>query len=216
MPPWSSKLLSPSTRNETGSYPGNGQSASPARPRPRVSEADILENAYGIPTLSPPPHASRGASTTSKPTRTPSHGRSISHPFPSLFSNKKKHHGEPAPVAGVESADEDSISPSATRTLTQNPTPTSTPKHKQKVPDKDLKTGKCMTCDSMVRWPKELKVFRCTVCSMINDLKPVALEARRGDWHRAPAAARAGTYPKSGYAQKSILSLPSTAMRTPC
>jgi len=59
-----------------------------------------------------------------------------------------------------------------------------------------------MTCDSMVRWPKELKVFRCAVCLTINDLKPVVLEARRGDGHRAPVPARAGTYPRSGHAQK--------------
>lgn len=39
--------------------------------------------------------------------------------------------------------------------------------------DTDLTTGHCMTCDSMVRWPKDLKAFRCTICLMINDLKPV-------------------------------------------
>ncbi|KAH6722163.1 ubiquitin-protein ligase-like protein E3 [Leptodontidium sp. MPI-SDFR-AT-0119] len=198
MPPWSSRLLSPSTRNETGPNPVNGLPASPARPRPRVSEADILNNAYGIPSLPPPSHSSHGASNTSKPTRTPSHGRSMSHPFPSLFSTKKKRHGESAQAAGFESTDEDSVSPIAARNIIQNPTP------KQKVPDKDLMTGKCMTCDSMVRWPKELKVFRCTVCLTINDLKPIALEARRGDGHRAPVTAKAGTYPRSGHAQKVI------------
>ncbi|KAL2073382.1 hypothetical protein VTL71DRAFT_10706 [Oculimacula yallundae] len=196
MPPWSSRLLSPSTRNETNPNPVNGPPESPARPRPRISEADILNNAYGIPTLPAPSHLSHGASNTSKPTRIPSHGRSMSHPFPSLFSNKKKRHGEPAQAAGFESTDEDSVSPLAARNIIQNPTP------KQKVPDKDLMTGKCMTCDSMVRWPKELKVFRCTVCLTINDLKPIALEARRGDGHRAPVAAKAGTYPRSGHTQK--------------
>lgn len=33
-------------------------------------------------------------------------------------------------------------------------------------------TGKCSTCDSRVRWPRHLDVFRCTVCLMVNDLKP--------------------------------------------
>ena len=32
--------------------------------------------------------------------------------------------------------------------------------------------GKCATCDSSVRWPQHLEVYRCTVCLMINDLKP--------------------------------------------
>ncbi|KAH7407551.1 ubiquitin-protein ligase-like protein E3 [Cadophora sp. MPI-SDFR-AT-0126] len=196
MPPWSSRLLSPSTRTESGPNPAIGPPTSPAQPRPRISEADILNNAYGIPSLPPPSHSNHGASSTSKPTRISSHGRSMSHPFPSLFSTKKKRHGESARAAGFESTDEDSISPIAARNIIQNPTP------KQKVPDKDLTTGKCMTCDSMVRWPKELKVFRCAVCLTINDLKPVALEARQGDGHRAPVTAKAGTYPRSGHAQK--------------
>ena len=38
--------------------------------------------------------------------------------------------------------------------------------------EKDLVTGKCLTCDSLVRWPRQLDVFRCTVCLMVNDLKP--------------------------------------------
>ncbi|KAI6714371.1 hypothetical protein JHW43_003031, partial [Diplocarpon mali] len=199
MPPWSSRLLSPNARNEAGPGPhsGSGTSASPARPhqRPRISEADILEHAYGIPSLPSPSRASHGAANTSKSERTTSHGRSMSHPFPSLFSSKKKRTGESGRMTGFESTDEDSNSSNAGRNIPQNPAP------KQKVPDRDLMTGKCMTCDSMVRWPKELKVFRCTVCLTINDLKPVTLEAARpGDGHRGPAAAKAGTYPRSGYA----------------
>lgn len=30
--------------------------------------------------------------------------------------------------------------------------------------------GTCMTCASVVRWPRNLKVFRCTTCVTINDL----------------------------------------------
>lgn len=29
-----------------------------------------------------------------------------------------------------------------------------------------------MTCDSTVRWPRDLKVFRCTICLTVNDLEP--------------------------------------------
>ncbi|OTB05388.1 hypothetical protein M426DRAFT_72892 [Hypoxylon sp. CI-4A] len=36
----------------------------------------------------------------------------------------------------------------------------------------DFATGNCMTCASLVRWPKELPVFRCTICLTINDIKP--------------------------------------------
>lgn len=192
MPPWSSRLLSGSSRNELGPNPVNSNATSPGLTRTRLTETEILENAYGIPSLPPPPHASFGASNTSKPTRTPSHGRSMSHPFPSLFSGKKKRQGESAGAVGFESTDDDTISPSVAREHARNPLA------KQKLQDKDLMTGKCMTCDSMVRWPKDLKVFRCTVCMTINDLVPVILEARRGDGHRAPIPLKSHVRPGAG------------------
>jgi E3 ubiquitin-protein ligase HECTD2 len=42
--------------------------------------------------------------------------------------------------------------------------------------DEDLIVGNCATCDSTLRWPRHLDVYRCTVCLMINDLKPTANE----------------------------------------
>jgi E3 ubiquitin-protein ligase HECTD2 len=203
MRPWSSRLLSPSSRNEPGPNPVDVNAASPARSRSRVTESDILENAYGIPSLPPPPHSNHGASRASKSTLPASHGRSMSHPFPSLFSAKKKRHGETA-GAGAESTDDDGSSFQARRNVAQQPA------GKQKVPDKDLMTGKCMTCDSMVRWPKELKVFRCTVCLTINDLKPIMLEARRGDGHRAPVTAKTGTYSGQHVSLKGMFELKSS------
>jgi E3 ubiquitin-protein ligase HECTD2 len=189
MAPWSNRLLSPSSRNESG--PSTPSAASPAQPRggpSRVTEADILDNAYGIPTLGRP---------SPSPSKSRSHGRSMSHPFPSIFSGRKKKHGDTTGLGGLESTDDEKLSPVAARNTALNPTV-----KQAKVPDKDLMTGKCMTCDSMVRWPKELKVFRCTVCLMINDLKPIILEARRGDGQRAPVASKAGTYPGSIYGPK--------------
>jgi E3 ubiquitin-protein ligase HECTD2 len=118
----------------------------------------------------------------------------MSHPFPSIFSGKKKRAGEAGGPAGFESTDDETVSPQIVRNTGYAPA------NKPKVPDKDLTTGKCKTCDSMVRWPKELKVFRCTVCLMINDLKPIALEARRSDGHREPVATKPGTQP--GLAQR--------------
>jgi len=121
----------------------------------------------------------------------------MSHPFPSIFSGKKKRTGEGGGPAGFDSTDDETVSPQMVRTTGYAPA------NKPKVADKDLTTGKCKTCDSMVRWPKELKVFRCTVCLMINDLKPIALEARRSDGHRAPIAVKPGTQP--GLAQRGTL-----------
>ncbi len=144
----------------------------------RVTESEILENAFSIPSLTPSGQSNHDASNYSKPIQNPSHGRSMSHPFPSLFSGKKRQ-GESAAVSGFDSTDDDLISPVAVRNAAYN---TNTPK--QNVPDKDLKTGRCMTCDSMVRWPKDLKVFRCTVCLTINDLQPATLDARSGEGQR--------------------------------
>ncbi|ROV95163.1 hypothetical protein VSDG_05798 [Cytospora chrysosperma] len=36
--------------------------------------------------------------------------------------------------------------------------------------DKDFASGNCMTCGALSRWPKGLKVFKCTLCMTINDL----------------------------------------------
>ncbi|KAH8590279.1 hypothetical protein B0O99DRAFT_691717 [Bisporella sp. PMI_857] len=185
MAPWTTRILSPHSRNDHEANPAAGSSsASPLRPRVRITETDILENAYGIPTL-PGPSGREGKN---------GHGRSMSHPFPSLFSNKKdKDMVKRKPnVGGFNSDDEGGISPSLAHHTAHNPTT-----KQVKVADKDLTQGPCMTCDSVVRWPKDLKVFRCTVCLTINDLRPVLLETKRGDAQRAPAKVKAGTYPES-------------------
>ncbi|TAQ89128.1 hypothetical protein B7494_g2518 [Chlorociboria aeruginascens] len=190
---WTSRLLSPNSRNEGSSSGDTGTGPTPpGRPRgpSRITEDDILENAYGIPTL---PTPVRGTQSP-RPTRTTSHGRSMSHPFPSLFTGKKKHSGDPTSTTGCEFTEDSTHQTSSGRNLA--PSRSTKP---PRVPDKDLMTGKCMTCDSMVRWPKELKVFRCTVCLTINDLKPIVLEARNGDEHRTPVSVKAGTYPGSNY-----------------
>jgi E3 ubiquitin-protein ligase HECTD2 len=123
----------------------------------------------------------------------------MSHPFPSLFSGKKKRQGGTAEAIGFESTDDELMTPD----VAGYTTPTSNTR--LKVPDKDLTTGRCMTCDSMVRWPKDLKVFRCTVCMTINDLRPIALEARSGDGYRAPTQSKQGGLPGPGFMQASML-----------
>ncbi|PKY04369.1 ubiquitin-protein ligase [Aspergillus campestris IBT 28561] len=49
-------------------------------------------------------------------------------------------------------------------------------------PAEDLTSGRCMTCNSTVRWPKHLKVFRCTECLTVNDLEACreSVEANHG------------------------------------
>jgi hypothetical protein len=137
--------------------------------RPPVTEAERLQEAYQIPSLHLAPNSKpspRKAPGHIQPS--PKHGRSMSHPFPSLFQSKEKGQGTTS-SAPLEFTDDDTQSSdfqSPSTTNLKNPT---------RVADKDLMTGKCMTCNSTVRWPKELFVFRCTVCMTINDLKPAAV-----------------------------------------
>jgi E3 ubiquitin-protein ligase HECTD2 len=148
----------------------NATTRSPSKQRgaSRLTESDILDHAYGVPSLLSRDTPS-SSSTASRQLATPSrHGRSMSHPFPTLFQSKKKRNGDKATV-GVDSTDEDQPS--------GKPSPAS---KTTRVSDLDLMTGRCMTCDSMVRWPKGLVVFRCTVCMTINDLKPRVRDQLRG------------------------------------
>ncbi|KAL0940971.1 HECT-domain-containing protein [Colletotrichum truncatum] len=91
--------------------------------------------------------------------RRPTHSRSMSHPFPALFSTKKKR-----PDTTYESDSDDNV---PVMTKPQGNT------HKRggaNSGSRDFATGNCMTCGSLVRWPRELKVFKCTVCLTINDI----------------------------------------------
>jgi E3 ubiquitin-protein ligase HECTD2 len=105
----------------------------------------------------------------------PNHGRSLSHPFPLLFSNKKK------PVRPrAESSSSDSTDETAQMTNSKRrPQPPRTHRSGQSSGSKDFATGHCMTCGSLVRWPRELRVFRCTICLTINDLQPLSSEEKR-------------------------------------
>lgn len=48
-----------------------------------------------------------------------------------------------------------------------------------------LITGKCATCGSLVRWPRHLHIFRCTVCLMVNHLKLASAKPTDEDGLRA-------------------------------
>ncbi|KAI5466891.1 hypothetical protein BGZ63DRAFT_458978 [Mariannaea sp. PMI_226] len=135
----------------------------------------------------PPPQAPAKPSTaTSSSSLHPSskarHSRSMSQPFPSLFSSKKKRQssiGAPPP-ADLGFTDEDTTMPqrlSANRSHTRG----------GPAGSKDFATGNCMTCSSLVRWPRELKVFKCTICMTINDIELSTVESQLNEnsrWRR--------------------------------
>ncbi|RKF84004.1 putative E3 ubiquitin-protein ligase mug30 [Golovinomyces cichoracearum] len=173
MPQWSSRLLSPSSRNDLGvSGAVHEKSPFPARSRSKYLEPELLENTNGIPDLA---HSKVSSSNTTKISTKSNHSRSMSHPFPSIFSGKKKRQVNALSPGNIKYTTDDSLSSNANRDSVKSKA------EKMKHPDRDLLTGKCMTCNSLVRWPKELNVFRCTVCLTINDLKPVVSETQRED-----------------------------------
>ncbi|CAJ2510996.1 Uu.00g066210.m01.CDS01 [Anthostomella pinea] len=131
------------------------------------------------------------------------HSRSMSHPFPSLFSSKKKKHPVPDNQPGNHDPTDDRGYNSKPL---PNPPQTANSRRGPQTPA-DFATGNCMTCAGLIRWPKELQVFRCTICLTINDLKPHNHAASR-------ATIRPGTRGNL-QAQSNGSSPPTTAVQTP-
>lgn len=123
----------------------------------------------------------------------------MSHPFPSLFSSKKK---SPPKNAAQDDFDSDSdsdaemlgLGPPSARP--RPPAPPVGPSNAKPLGDKDYASGNCMACGALSRWPKGLKVFKCTICVTINDL--VDLKTVIEGQSHAPAATGAGWHNEGG------------------
>ncbi|KAK3904601.1 hypothetical protein C8A05DRAFT_42350 [Staphylotrichum tortipilum] len=135
----------------------------------------------------------------SQPSRSrPRHTRSVSHPFPSLFSSKKRPSpGSPSDRrADGAGADESGFSDSSDDGFGSAPRGRPSPAPAARghrngssvAGSRDFATGRCMTCASLVRWPRELHMFRCTICMTINDLRPLGREGWRDDAQREGVA----------------------------
>lgn len=115
------------------------------------------------------------------------HGRSHSHPLTSLFRQARKevqrHRGESVNHTDRSHHKLNYSPPYVTSSRTSSVYPESL---KLLAQDKELISGRCATCDSTVRWPKHLSVFRCTICLMVNDLQSredASLQQHRDDDH---------------------------------
>lgn len=161
-------LTQPSQSRGTLPRPITGSRNTPdARPpidlnRPLPPPPSTSADNYDIPALR---NRVLEESSSSNP---PKHNRSFSHPFPSFFGSKRadKKNGNRqnirTPEAGRKPNEWDEDSSAGTPSVTPS----------QSRSDRQPVTGRCMTCDSTVRWPQGLKVFRCTTCLTINDLEP--------------------------------------------
>lgn len=131
------------------------------RPLPPLPPSSSLPDSYEIPALRRKPAPEIPSSTSVK------HNRSVSHPFPLFFGGKKL--DKKLNDDDFDSSDSGSPSRRDTQKSKTGLAPSTTP-----TPNTERQpvTGRCMTCDSTVRWPQGLKVFRCTTCLTVNDLEP--------------------------------------------
>lgn len=166
MPSWSARLLS------SASEPSNIRRS----PR-RQQQGDTTHvhtpqsNSIPDPQRSPVQSASSGTASSQG---VPRHGRGISHQFPFILKGvKREERRRPGEVNATAPDLNDAVQGElGQRNPGRRPSRGDHKGYSQST-DTDLTTGHCMTCDSLVRWPKGLKVFRCTICLMINDLKPM-------------------------------------------
>lgn len=120
-----------------------------------------------------------GNPATSPPHRR-GHSRSVSHPFPSPFGGITKRRNRSISKKDnlmFDSDDEDDDE------VTYLPDPNSSSPRKgaaRPTPAEEMTSGKCMVCNSTVRWPRNLKVFRCTECLTVNDLEPFVDSGKAG------------------------------------
>lgn len=108
--------------------------------------------------------------------RRPFHVRSMSNPFPGLFSGKrskkKRSDSTTRLLQEPQSSDNEPTMKSPRNT-------TSLRGDAGHAEAKDLTTGICMTCGSTMRWPKALDTFKCSICVTINDLVPLGTQQSR-------------------------------------
>ncbi|KAI1613385.1 hect domain ubiquitin protein ligase E3 [Exophiala viscosa] len=125
------------------------------------------------------------------------HTRSFSHPFPSIFGSKRsdKKHNVRSDMDTTSGGSRD-VHPDVSNA--KAPATENIPQRGDRQPV----TGKCMTCDSTVRWPQGLKVFRCTTCLTINDLE---VNPERGGDAANPSSPPRKVVPLSADRTKALL-----------
>lgn len=139
----------------------------------RVSEIDVWDNLQNDQLQGDSSSSDGDLHPRSHPSR-PRHTRSVSHPFPSLFWGRKK---KTSPMADDEESGSDSDGGGSN--VVGKPPPVRGHRNGSSTGSRDFVTGRCMTCGSLVRWPGELQMFRCTICLTVNDLQPADRAPRR-------------------------------------
>lgn len=169
-----------------------------ATPRAHATSFDVPRSSTSYPVGHDDDSSSSDSLHPSRPGKAkarPRHARSISNPFPSFFSVGKKN--TPERTRDRQPSWDSFTSDDELPGRMGNPGPQGEPPRRSRHQgyfSRDFASGSCMTCGSHVRWPKELKTFRCTICLTINDLAP----RPTGDSADTPADKHRGTSPHAG------------------
>lgn len=177
MPSWPARLhLGSPPSDRPSPVTKSGALRSPPHERQQHEGSCQGPPLHGVPLL-----ASQRPSQANSRQR-PQHGRSHSHPFVTTVGSQHEQ------TVGLCTLDDSMPGPNDPQLsfpgLASKEQMSSAHSPPPLVGEKDLVTGRCSTCDSLVRWPRRLDVFRCTVCLMVNDLKVSSgfpLEGRSGE-----------------------------------
>ncbi|KAI9718213.1 MAG: hypothetical protein M1812_004203 [Candelaria pacifica] len=178
MPSWPARLLiNSSVTSSNPSTPCSGDSSSKILQSQTIN-GGVISRDVGVSSQQSSDSPATPGSKASRPS--PRHGRSISHPFPSFFSPTKKANRTEREPDILDLTDDDLATASQSLPFSKAPKG----RHGQPEHDtsKNLASGRCLTCDRLVRWPGEIKVFRCSICAMINDTEPVLLDQLERDY----------------------------------
>lgn len=177
MPSWPTRLIAgSSTAHRHGSAPAADKAET--RGQRQGPRSDLTEiSSHGA----PPANAHRSspdspaAKTSSSYRPRSAHARSLSNPFPTLFGAGKrpdKGTGASKNVVDVETTDDESEWDAVGVEIGARRTGSAREAGRPSDVDRNTKTGRCMTCDSAVRWSLSATSIKCTVCSTINDFTP--------------------------------------------
>ncbi|KJR83896.1 E3 ubiquitin-protein ligase HECTD2 [Sporothrix schenckii 1099-18] len=117
-----------------------------------------------------------GYQATRRTTAGSSHSRSLSNPFPSLFSPKKKkaaHTESSFGSGGSTSGTDGEMLSTRTRREQQDAAHSPTLFGVGRSERPSFASGPCITCGSLMRWARGAEAFRCGICLTVNDLIPV-------------------------------------------
>lgn len=146
----------------------SAQQVSPFTARSQARRREQEEVLYNVPVLT-----SEVALDLNPRCRPANHSRSFSHPFLSVLGSGRG--SDRTPSSSRNDGESENVGnraigiPSASD-VTETVMPALRSPHEAKIePENDI--GQCPTCNSTLRWPRGISVFRCTVCLMVSDLQ---------------------------------------------